>query len=322
MTSAPMRPAVAECLAEAADADDSLVMVVADGHALGLRLKAAHPDRFIDVGIAEATLVGVAAGIARTGRRVVAAAMAPFLTRRALEQVRNDVCNADLPVTFIGVGGGLGYGPLGPTHHAPEDLVSFANMPNTQVFCPADAHAAAWSVREALSRTGPAYVRLGARDDRLVFDETVPHDIARGRLLRGPATAEVMVISAGATVAVALDAADELARRGVTASVLALTVVSPFPESRIREAASKARVVCIVEEHVRSGGIGEATARVLADRRGGMCFHSIDNRYPPVAEKEDLFAFYGIDTAHVVESIATRLDESRDHPTSLPERQQ
>ncbi len=317
-----MRPAVAECLAEAAEADDSLVLVVADGHALGLPLKAAHPERFIDVGIAEATLVGVAAGIARTGRRVVAAAMAPFLTRRAAEQARNDVCNANLPVTFIGVGGGLSYGPLGPTHHAPEDLVTFANMPNTRVFCPADAPSAAWSVRQALSLARPAYVRLGARADRLVFVGSAPHDAARGDLLRGPEAADVLLVSTGATVAVALDAADELARRGVTASVFALTLVSPFPESRIRELAARARVVCVVEEHVRSGGIGEATARVLAGRPNSMCFHSVDNRYPPVAEREDLFTFYGIDTAHVVEGVVAQLGNTAHLPTALTGRKQ
>ncbi|MEV0694521.1 transketolase C-terminal domain-containing protein [Streptomyces sp. NPDC050388] len=317
-----MRPAVAECLAEAAESDESLVLVVADGHALGLSLKAAHPERFIDVGIAEATLVGVAAGIARTGRRVVAAAMAPFLTRRATEQVRNDVCNAGLPVTFIGVGGGLGYGTLGPTHHAPEDLVTFANMPHTQVFCPADAPSAAWAVRQALSFAGPAYVRLGARADRLVFEGATPRDASQGDLLRGPEDTDVLLISAGATVAVALDAVDELTRRGVTASVLALTLVSPFPESRVRELASRARVVCVVEEHLRSGGIGEATARVLADRQGSMCFHSVDNRYPPVAGREDLFTFYGIDVGHVVESVTAELGNQAHPPTALTGRQQ
>lgn len=310
-----MRPAVADCLSELANEDDRLVMVVADGHALGLALKQTHPERFIDVGIAEATLVGVASGIARTGRRVVVAAMAPFLTRRALEQVRNDVSTADLPVTLIGVGGGLSYGSLGPTHHTPEDLSVFGGLPHTQVYCPADAASAAWSVRDAVHRRRPAYVRLGARTDRVVFDERTRWSSAAGEVIRRPVLSprhEVLVISSGATIAVALDAAEWAQSAGVAVTLLALTVVSPFPEDQVLALAGSANTVCTIEEALGPGGIGEATARTLAGRwSGAFHLHAIDNRYPPVTDRRGLFEFYGLKADRLIEALLDSGSASR-----------
>lgn len=167
MTTTPptMRTALAAALAEAVDADPALITLGADGHALFQGVMARHPRRYVDVGIAEANLVGVAAGLARSGLRPVAAAMAPFLVRRAYEQLRLDVCVPALPVVLLGVGGGLGYGPLGPTHHATDDITLMSALPHMSVHCPADAADAVSILRSVLSSGGPAYVRLSARQD-------------------------------------------------------------------------------------------------------------------------------------------------------------
>ncbi|MDI5961387.1 transketolase family protein [Streptantibioticus silvisoli] len=294
---APMRPAVAQVLGEAADADPALVVLGADGYGLATQVRDRHPRRYIDVGIAEANLVGVASGLARSGRPVVVGTMAPFLVRRAAEQIRNDVCNPGLNVTFLGVGGGVSYGTLGPTHHVPEDLGFFSGLPNTRVFCPTDVVDAAWAVREALAWPGPAYVRLGAREDRVVH----PADRefrADGLLLAEPG--EALAVATGVGVPVALDAAGLLAGHGVRLGVLALPVVKPFPAERVRELATGLRAVAVVEEHLDSTGITQHTARALVGRwQGAFLPHAVDDSYPPLGDRAELLDHFGI-TAEAV----------------------
>ncbi|WP_149829632.1 transketolase family protein [Streptomyces tailanensis] len=302
VTALPMRPVVADVLREAADADPRLVVLGADGQALAAGVRERYPERYIDVGIAEANLVGVASGLARAGRRVVVCAMAPFLVRRAAEQIRNDVANPGLDVTFVGVGGGLSYGTLGPTHHCPEDLGFFSALPHTRVYCPADVVDAAWAVRQALAVPGPAYVRLGARADRVVHAPDERFDAGTGLLMRPPGRA--LAVAAGAGVGIALDAADRLAGPGHTLGVLALTAVTPFPQERVRELAAGVDAVVVVEEHLASSGLGAATALALAGQwHGAFAAHSVHTGYPPIGDREELLAHYRITAGDVAASV-------------------
>ncbi|MDH6118599.1 transketolase [Kitasatospora sp. GAS204A] len=290
-----MRPACAEVLAELGDRFEDLVVLAADGHALAMRFLRAHPERFVDVGIAEANLVGVAAGIARTGRRVVVGTMAPFLVRRAAEQIRLDVCQPGLDVTLVGIGGGLGYGTLGATHHVTEDLAALAAMPGTRVFCPVDVHDAAWALREAVAWPGPAYVRLGAREDEVVFTADQEFSVDRPRAFGEPGGA--LVVATGATVPQALRAAERVRATGLPVQVLALTCVAPFPSAAVAAAARTARVVVTVEEHLAAGGLASGTALALAGWwHGRFVPLAVDGRRAPVADRGELFRFYGIDS--------------------------
>jgi transketolase len=298
-----MRPAAAQVLARAAEQDPRLVVLGADGHGLAMGVRSRFPERYIDVGIAEANLVGVAAGIARSGRRAVVGTMAPFLVRRAQEQIRNDVCNPGLDVTFIGVGGGLSYGTLGPTHHVPEDLGLFASMPNTRVFCPADPTAAAWAVQQALDWPGPAYVRLGARDDEYVHNPDDPLSVDEGLLMRSGT--DGLAIAAGAGVAVALGAARLLEDRGLSLGVLALTAVRPFPEAQVRALAARVGTVAVVEEHFAGCGLSAMTALALAGCWiGRFLVHAVGVTYPPVGDRGELLAHYGVDAESVAAAVA------------------
>ncbi|NLU74409.1 hypothetical protein HCC61_17265 [Streptomyces sp. HNM0575] len=171
MTAPPqtMRATCAPVIADAVAGDERVITLGADGQALFTGVLRDHPGRYVETGIAESNLVGVAAGLARTGRIAVVGAMAPFLVRRAYEQICLDVCVPRLPVVLLGVGGGVGYGHLGPSHHAPDDVALMSALPHMRVFCPADAEDAAdllrWLLPPAGSVSGPAYVRLAARPD-------------------------------------------------------------------------------------------------------------------------------------------------------------
>lgn len=298
----PMRPAVAATLLELGREVEDLVVLAADGRALALPFARAFPERFIDVGIAEANLVGVAGGLARSGRPVVVCGMAPFLVRRAAEQLRIDVCGPGLDVTVIGVGGGLGYGDLGASHHAPEDLGSLASMPSTRVYCPADVHDARWAVRQAVLGAGPAYVRVGARDDVVVH--SAQDTFSPGGRLEAQSHDDVLVIAAGATVAQAHAAARAARAQGVRVAVLSLVLLSPFPAAAVREAARGSRRVITVEEHLSPSGIGAQAALALAGVwSGDFTALAIDGRPPPPVDREGLFAFYEIDSAAVLRTI-------------------
>ncbi|MGW1615819.1 transketolase family protein [Streptomyces sp. NPDC002285] len=290
-----MRPVVAQTLVDLGSRFADLVVMAADGHALGALFAERFPERFIDVGIAEANLVGVASGLARGGYKVVVGTMAPFLVRRAFEQIRLDVCQPGLDVTFLGVGGGLAYGSLGPTHHIVDDLGLMAAMPDCPVFAPVDIHDARWAVAEAVSRPGPAYVRLGARDDEIVHhggerfscDEPLSFGDA----------GEHLVLAIGATVPEALRAAADATASGHRVRVLALAGLSPFPAQAVRRAAQTASSVISVEEHDPASGLGARTAIELAGWwHGKFTALGVDARHGPAADRTELFRFHGIDS--------------------------
>ncbi|MEU6381184.1 transketolase C-terminal domain-containing protein [Streptomyces sp. NPDC046909] len=305
-----MRPAVADALADLGDRHPELVVMAADGHALGAAFARRHPRRFIDVGIAEANLVGVASGLARDGHRVLVGTMAPFLVRRAAEQIRLDVCRAGLDVTFVGVGGGVAYGMLGATHHTPEDLGAMAAMPMDLVLSPVDAHDAAWAVREAVGHPGPAYVRLGAREDEVVFRGDEPFSSDRPREFGAP-DGGTLVLAMGATVPEAVRAAEGATAAGRPTRVLAPAGLAPFPAAEIVRAADAVSAVITVEEHLPHSGLAARTALALAGRwRGRFTALAVDGRRPAlVGDRAELFRRHGIDASAVTRAI---FDTDRD----------
>lgn len=297
-----MRPVIAELLADLGDEVPELMVLAADGRVLTVNFAQRYPRRFIDVGIAESNLVGVAAGLARAGHRVVACGMAPFLVRRAAEQIRIDVCQPGLNVTVLGVGGGLGYGKLGATHHAPEDAGTFAVMPGTRVFCPADVHDAAWAVRAAVLGAGPSYVRIGAREDEVVHAHGTSFAADEPQLLGAPADA--LVVAAGGTVGHAINAARQAGRHGLRTQVLSLTQVFPFPADALLRAAAGTRTVVTAEEHYVQGGLGFHAALALVGRwHGRFQALAIDGRAAPVLDRLGLFRFFGIDSAAIAGAL-------------------
>jgi transketolase len=297
-----MRAALAPVLAAAVAADPGLIALGADGRALFSQVLEQNPGRYVDAGIAEANLVGVAAGLARSGLRPVAAAMAPFLVRRAYEQIRLDVCVPGLPVVLLGVGGGLGYGPLGPTHHATDDITLMSAMPGMEVYCPADAADAVSVVRTLLAGTsGPAYVRLSARPDPVLPAAASEGDPRAPRFLRDGD--DVLIVVTGRCVAEALIAADDLASDGVEAAVVSVTTLHPFPANAVRELVGDRPLVVTAAESLAPGGLGPSTVEALGRRGPAVITLHTDHRYPPVAAHEDLLRFYGVDAQSIRSAV-------------------
>lgn len=254
-----MRNAFADEITRLADTMPELALLSGDiGNRLFNTFKERHPDRFINCGVAEANMTGVAAGMALTGLRPVTYTIASFNTGRCLEQIRLDLCYHNLPVIVVGVGAGLSYAALGPTHHALEDISWLRSLPNMTVICPADAIETRLALRAAVQHDGPVYLRLGKKNEPVVHATGPDFRIGKGIILRQGTDA--CLFSVGTITPVVLDAAAMLEARGISTRVVSLHTVKPLDEDLLRETFATFGTVGVVEEHGPNGGAWGAVA--------------------------------------------------------------
>ncbi|MFF1656803.1 transketolase family protein [Streptomyces sp. NPDC058255] len=231
-------------------------------------------ERYINLGIAEQNLMGVAAALAREGRVPFVNTMAAFASSRAVEAVKLDIALNDLPVRIVATHAGLSAGHLGSTHHCLEDLAVMRLLPNMTVLVPADAAAAREMIRQCTDLPGPVYVRLGRHAGPTLPAGTQPPRIGRAQKLRDGR--DVVLVAAGPhPVALALAAADDLARSGIAACVLNMHTIKPFDSAALLGAAHGARGVITVEEHWRAGGLGSLVAETLSGTTNPPRIHRI-----------------------------------------------
>jgi transketolase len=260
-----MRNAFIRALTEVAERDERVVFLTAD---LGFRIfddfARRCPGRFLNVGVAEANMAGVAAGLALEGKKPFIYSIVPFATLRCYEQIRNDIAYHEADVTVVGVGGGFSYGPNGPTHHALEDVGALRLLPNMTVLCPGDPFETEAAVRAIARRKGPTYLRLGRAGERNVHSGPLDFELGAGVQLREGK--DVAVLACGSMLANAVDAADLLARDGIGCRVVSMPTVKPLDVKLVNELAREVGCIATVEEHSVTGGLGSAVAEVLAER--------------------------------------------------------
>ncbi len=256
-----MRTETIDALTAHARANPDVMLLTADlGYSVLERFADALPAQYANVGVCEQAMAGIAAGLALSGRRVVLYSIANFPTLRCLEQLRNDVCHHDLPVTVIAVGGGLAYGAQGYTHHGVEDLGIMAMLPNMVVACPADPIEAMALLPQLLDRRRPAYLRLGRAGEPELHEAGTKISLGRAVWMRRGS--DIALLATGPILGRALRAADALAKRGISASVASFPTFTPLDTSAIAEAA-RHRAVLTVEEHSIEGGFGSRVAEAL-----------------------------------------------------------
>ena len=296
-----------ELVALGAERDDFLVLDadLAAATQTG-RFKAAYPDRFVDCGIAEQNLMGVAAGIAATGHRVFASTFAMFAAGRAFEQVRNSIGYPHLHVVIGATHAGISVGEDGATHQCNEDIALMRAIPGMTVVVPSDDVEARAAVRAAYEADGPVYLRLGRLAAPVIHGDGYRFEVGRGVVEREGA--DVTVVATGLMVSSALEAAEALAREGVDCEVLNLHTVKPLDADLVAESAAKTGRVVTVEEHSVVGGLGGAVCEALAERcpvpvrRVGV--RDVFGESGPAV---DLLAKYGLDGGGVAESIRSFL---------------
>jgi transketolase len=308
-----MRDAFFAALGELAREDARVWALTGD---LGIGLfddfERAAPGRYLNVGIGEQNLVGVAAGLAYAGRVPFAYSIAPFVTSRPHDQIRVDVAMAGAAVKLVGVGGGLAYGYLGPTHHAIEDIALMRALPGMTVLTPADPAEAHRAARAALAVDGPVYLRLGKNGEPAVLPDDEPFVVGRAATLREGA--DVTLASTGAILPELLAAATALAAVGIEATVLHFGTVKPFDTSALLDAAARTGAVVTLEEHTIVGGLGSAAAEALAEsgvparlRRVGLP----DTFAHAVGSREYLLDQFGLTGEGVARVALELLDRTR-----------
>jgi len=294
----------ASVLVELAERDAKVVLVSQDFGAVGEFTKR-FPDRFFDVGISEENLIGVAAGLAHAGLTPFVLAMAPFVTMRGFEQIRDDCAYNRNHVKFIAPFAGLEAGPWGATHHAIEDIALLRTIPGMVILSPAEPGESSRAVRAAAAIDAPVYVRLGAL--RRLEGYEAPFEVGRAATVR-PGT-DVAVIATGGRLAAALQAHTNLAARGVSARVVNMHTLKPLDRDTVVQAARETGRIVTVEEHNIHGGLGGAVAEVMAESGVGRLARVgvRDVFCTEIAPYEDLLRLHGLDAAGIEAAVDSLL---------------
>jgi len=279
-----MRAAFISTLIDLAKKDERIFLLVGDvGYSLVEPFAQEFPRRFINIGIAEQNMMGIAAGLALSGQIVFAYSLANFPTLRCVEQIRNNVCYHDANVKIVASGGGLAYGALGMTHHVTEDLAIMRALPNMTVIAPGDPTEAALATRAAAEYPGPCYLRLARTGDPVVH-ETVP-DFKIGKAITVRNGDAITLVASGGILHNTVQAAKQLEQKGIKPRVLSMHTVKPLDAEALLAVATETKAIITIEEHSIIGGLGSAVAEVLAEsgisrivlRRVGIkdCFSSV-----------------------------------------------
>ena len=299
------RQSYGEALVDLAAEHDDFVVFDADLAAATQtgKFKAAYPDRFFDAGIAESNMMGLAAGVATTGRVAFASTFAMFAAGRAYEQVRNSIGYPHLNVKIGATHAGISVGEDGATHQCNEDIALMRTIPGMTVIVPSDDVEARAAVRAAYEYEGPVYMRFGRLATPVINDrEDYSFEIGKGIVMREGT--DVTVVACGLMVAAALEAAEKLEAEGISVEVVNIHTIKPIDAETIVKSASKTGKVVTAEEHSVIGGLGSAVCDVLAEQCPVPVKKvGVNDVYGESGPAVDLLAKYGLDAAGVENAI-------------------
>ncbi|MFN2525078.1 MAG: transketolase family protein [Actinomycetota bacterium] len=300
------REAFGEALAEVG-ADERLVVIDGDvnNSTYTNKFMEKYPQRFFNVGIAESNLVGIASGLAATGKIPVAASFSVFLLANAFDQIRMSVAFPNMNVKLVGSHAGISIGEDGPSQMAIEDVALACALPGFTVIVPADGPSAAAATKAMIEREGPTFLRCGRPAVPIIYPDGVDFHLGRANTLR--AGDDVTVIANGIMVAMALDAAEALAEEGIQVRVLDMHTVKPVDVAAIERAANETKGIVVAEEHLAYGGLGSVVSMVVAERRPRrMAFVDLGDTYATSGKPDELLAQYGL-TPDAIADAARRV---------------
>jgi transketolase len=303
-----MRNIFADTFFEAAEADPRLCAVVADISPAGSmsKFREKFPDRFINTGVAEQIMIGMVAGMALRGLRPFAYTIATFALFRPYEFVRDDLCYQNLPVTVVGIGGGVNYSTLGATHHALEDVCLATTLPNMQVVAPCDPAETREATRWCTTQmNGPVYLRLGKAGEPVLTREAEPWRFGKLRYLRRGS--EVCILTYGPVTKIAVEVADALAARGQSTSVVSVHTLKPLDREGVVEALASHARVAVIEEMLPNGGLAARVKEIAFEgnaRAPVSCFTLKDEFIHCYGSHEQALAAHGISAPSILARLA------------------
>ena len=314
-----MRQTCLNMVYELAKADERIFFIGSDlGVGVLDQFKNEMPERFFMEGVSEASIIGMATGLALEGKIAYVNTIATFITRRCYEQILLDACLHNVKVRLIGNGGGMVYAPLGPTHLATEDLAILRAAPNMTILAPADADEMRRLMPLTVDHEGPIYIRLAKGYDPIVSDER--HPVAIGSAIPMREGKDALIVTTGITLRLGLEAAETLSREGIHVSVLHCHTVKPLDEEAIISRADETSVIVTVEEHTIVGGLGSAVAELICeagfDSPKRFKRIGIPDVFPDEYGSQDsLMDRYSINATEVI-SVVKRLTEGRPQPVA------
>jgi len=298
------REAYGEALKELGGKNKNVVVLDADlsGSTKTAVFKKEYPERFFNVGIAEQSLMGTAAGLATTGKIPFASTFAMFASGRAFEIIRNSICYPKLNVKIAATHAGLTVGEDGATHQAIEDISIMRSIPNMVVLNPADAVETRQCIMKAAEYNGPVYIRLGRSKVPTIFDDNYNFEIGKGVELKSGK--DVTIIATGVMVAKALEASEALEVEGISARVINISTIKPIDKDIIIKAAKETKAIVTAEEHSIIGGLGSAVAEVLVeDCPVPMKRVGVDDTFGESGTGEAVLEKYGLTSENIVNNV-------------------
>ena len=301
------RQIICEVLMEHAEKDKDVIALCSDsrGSASMAPFFKAYPEQSVETGIAEQDLVGIAAGLAKVGKKPFAFSPASFVSTRSYEQAKVDCAYSNTNVKLVGISGGISYGALGMSHHSAQDIAAFSSIPNMRVYLPSDRFQTRLLIEALLEDKSPAYIRVGRNPVEDVYEEgNVPFEMDKATVLCEGT--DVAIIATGEMVKPAKEAAALLKEKGISATVLDMYCVKPLDNEAVIKAASNAKAVITAEEHSPFGGMGSMVSQVV----GANCPRRVINLSLPDAPvitgtSKEVFDHYGLNA----EGIAAKAEE-------------
>ena len=295
---------ICNVLMQEAEKDRGIVVACSDSRGSGsmTAFADAFPKQFVEVGIAEQSLVSVSAGLALCGKKVFAVSPASFLSTRSMEQAKVDVAYNHSNVTLIGISGGVSYGALGFTHHSTNDIASMASISGLRVYLPSDRFQTEKLIRALLKDREPAYVRVGRNAVEDVYSEgDVPFEFNRATQICGGT--DVTLIACGELVSAAKKAAELLKEKGVSARVLDMYCLKPIDREAVAKAARETKGIVTAEEHVAVGGLGSMVSQVVtAEHPARVRSLTLPDEPVVTGKSREVFDYYGLNAEGIAKA--------------------
>lgn len=283
-----MRTTFINSLIEKASRNRDIILLTGDlGYSVFESYIENYPSQFINVGISEQNMTGMAAGLAIEGRVPFIYSIIPFVTMRNFEQIRNDICYQNLNVKIVGVGSGFSYGPYGHTHHGLEDLGILRTLPNLTIFSPGDPVEVKFVVEEALKINGPVYIRLGKAGEPTFHTASSKLKTGKGFILQEGK--DLTIIATGAILANGLEASKILQKKGYSVRVISMHTIKPLDNEIVIDSAKNTKAIFSLEEHSIIGGLGSAVSEVIAEKNLDVIFKRIgvEDKFTKVIGKQE-----------------------------------
>ena len=307
-----MRKAFIDNLILLAEKDKRIFLLAGDlGYGVLEEFRDKFPDRFFNAGVAEQNMIGMAAGLALSGKIVFAYSIVPFIVMRCLEQIRNDLCFHNLSVRLIGVGGGLSYGYAGMTHNTLADIAVMRSLVNMTVVCPGDRWEAKETAKLSANHLGPLYIRLGRSKEEKLYSGA-NFRIGKGFLIKQGK--DLTIIATGSILSLGKQVSEQLEKQDFSVRLISMPTIKPLDDKIVLESIRKTKAIFTLEEHSVVGGLGSAVSEILAEQDKKILFKRIglpDNYIKEIGYSDYLLEKKGLSVGRIVKNISASFQKRR-----------